>query len=85
MATQYDGRLCQVSRPRHPDKELELILKEAEDKGWRVGRGNKYYKMYCPCADQHTKTVKITPRSGYLRNLLGQLRRATCWEKMEGR
>jgi hypothetical protein len=62
------------------DKELEAVRQEARGKGWRVERGKKYYKMWCPCG-KHMKTVKLTPSDpNYVRNLLGQLRRATCWD-----
>jgi hypothetical protein len=38
--------------------------------------------MYCPCPEKHFKTVKLTPSgANYLKDLLGQLRRATCWEE----
>lgn len=57
------------------------MLKEAERQGWRVERGRKYFKMYCPCEKKCKKTVHLTPTDrNYVRNLLGQLRRATCWE-----
>jgi hypothetical protein len=37
--------------------------------------------MWCPCG-KHWKTVKLTPSDpNYVRNLLGQLRRATCWDE----
>ena len=69
-------------RPRHTRPELEAVLREAEAQGWRVQKGKKYFKMYCPCADEHLKTVKLTPSSpGYERNLRGQLKRATCWKE----
>ncbi|MCO5971728.1 hypothetical protein [Actinoallomurus soli] len=72
------------NRPRHPKSDLEAVLKEAEKKGWRVEKGRRYYKMYCPCETKHLKTVKLTPSDrNYLTNLLGQLKRATCWEKEE--
>lgn len=73
-------------RPRHPDKDLETVLQEAEGKRWRVDKGKKYFKMYCPCADRHKKTVHLSPSSpNYRRNLLAQLGRATCWDqKPEG-
>jgi hypothetical protein len=70
-----------VGRPRHPRKELEALLKEAERKGWRVVKGSKYFKMYCQCSDQHWTTVHLTPSGpNYERNLRGLLRRETCWE-----
>ena len=59
-------------------KELEAIRRIAVKKGWRVERGKRYYKMWCPCG-RHMKTMKLTPSDpNYTRNLLGQLRRATC-------
>jgi hypothetical protein len=64
-------------------KELEAIRETARRKGWRVERGKKYYKMWCPCGS-HMKTMKLTPSDpNYTRNLLGQLRRATCWSDEE--
>lgn len=72
-------------RPRHPKKDLEQVLKAAEEQGWRVERGGRYYTMYCPCDEKHKKTVKLTPSDpNYRQNLLGQLRRATCWKDLEG-
>jgi hypothetical protein len=64
-----------------PGKELEALLKEAERKGWRVVKGSKYFKMYCPCSDQHWTTIHLTPSDpNYERNLRGLRRRETCWE-----
>jgi hypothetical protein len=70
-------------RPRHPDKDLEAVLSNAERQGWRVTkRPNSYFKIYCPCADKHLKTVHLSPSSSnYLRNLLGELKRKTCWKE----
>lgn len=69
-------------RPRHPKKELEAVLQEAERQGWIPKRGKKYFKMYCPCPGKHIKTVKLSPSDpNYTQHLLGQLSRATCWEK----
>lgn len=72
-----------MSRPRHRDKELESILKSAEDQGWSVtGGGHTYFKLRCPCPLKCRKIVHCTPSSThYRRNLLGQLRRATCWKE----
>lgn len=74
-----------VSRPRHQDKDLEKLLRSMERQGWRVvKRGSGYFKCYCPCDVKHLQTVHLTPSSsGYLRNLVGQLRRATCWREGE--
>jgi len=70
-----------VGRPKHAIAELEAILRTAERQGWRVEKGKKYFKMWCPCRGKHWKTVKLTPSDpNYARNLIGQLRRATCWK-----
>ena len=69
------------SRPRHPDKDLEDVLRSLELQDWRVDKGRKYYKTYCPCG-LHKKTVHLTPSGPrYMRNLVGWLARETCWEE----
>lgn len=69
-----------MSRPRHPIKELEAILRSLEDQDWRVDRRGGYYVCKCPCPAKHMKTVKLTPnRSRYEINLRRVLRRDTCW------
>jgi hypothetical protein len=69
-----------MPRPRHPIKELEAILRQAERRGWRVEKGKKYFKLWCPCGD-HRKAVHLTPSDpDYAKNLLGFLRRS-CWEE----
>ena len=51
-----------MSRPKHPNKELEAILRSLEGQGWRVTRGGGYYKAYCPPPHARcVKTVKLTP------------------------
>jgi hypothetical protein len=73
-----------VSRPRHKTKEFEDVLRSAEEQGWRVvGGGDKYFKMKCPCPNKCMQTVRLTPSNpNYLKNLIGQLRRATCWKEV---
>jgi RNase adaptor protein for sRNA GlmZ degradation len=72
-----------VARPKHPKKELEKVLREAENKGWRVDkRPNSYFKMKCPCDLQHIKTVRISPSNPYYeKQLRAELSRKTCWDK----
>jgi hypothetical protein len=63
------------------DKDIEPVLRAAENQGWRVSKGKRYYKMWCPCPLKHMKTVHLTPSDpNYVRNLLAQLRRRTCWK-----
>jgi hypothetical protein len=60
---------------------LEEILREAERRGWRVKKPSKYFKMYCPCAEKHFKTVHLTPSgANYAKNLKKWLERQSCWE-----
>lgn len=69
-----------MSRPRHPRKELEAILREAEGKGWRVTKGRGYFKLWCPCPRKCRKTVHLTPSDPrYAQNLKHALARDTCW------
>lgn len=71
-----------MTRPKHPRKELESLLRRAEEQGWVVKKGKKYFKMYCACASKHIKTVHLSPSNPkYLQDLLGYLRRATCWRE----
>lgn len=67
-------------RPKHPVKELESLLREAEDKGWRVSRGKRYYRLYCPCGE-HMKTMHLTPSDPrYRLNFRKWLERQPCWK-----
>jgi len=64
------------------DKNIDPILRAAERQGWRVSREKRYYKMWCPCPAKHWKTVHLTPSDrNYVKNLLGQLKRSTCWKR----
>lgn len=72
-----------MSRHRHSyGGEYEDLLKKAEKAGWNVdGGGNKHFKLKCPNACKCMQTMSTTPSgNNYLRNLKGQLKRATCWE-----
>lgn len=69
-----------VGRPTHSIKELEALLKWAETQGWAVTKDGKYFKMKCPCAAKHMKTVKCTPKIHYENSLRRVLNRTTCWK-----
>ncbi len=70
-----------MTKPRRKFTEIAEVLVEARRQGWRVTRGKRYYVLLCPCEAKHWKTVHLTPSDpNYVRNLVGQLRRATCWE-----
>ena len=67
--------------PRHPDKELRKVTDGADARGWEGTRGKGYFMMKCPCPEKHKKTVHLSPSNpNYTRELLGFLRRYTCWE-----
>jgi hypothetical protein len=69
-------------RPRHPDKDIErYLLKEAESRGWYVGKKKKYFKIMCPCGD-HLTWVHLSPSNpNYLKDRLSYLEGRTCWER----
>lgn len=71
-----------AGRLRHPDKDLDRVLRAAARQGWRVTRKGGYFKMYCPCDQQHWKTVHLSPSNPlYRTQLIGWLRRNTCWNE----
>lgn len=71
-----------MSRPRHPNKNLEAVLRRAEAKNWTVTKTRRgYFKMRCSCG-VHQKMMHLTPSDpNYERNLVQWLRRTGCWEK----
>jgi hypothetical protein len=73
-----------MPRPRHPDADVEALIRSLERQGWIVEKGRKYYKAKCwpPCVNRCYKTVKLTPSDpNYLRNLRGWFKRSGCWEE----
>lgn len=70
-----------ANRPTHPDKDLEAVICDVEDHGWRVMKARKYYKAYCPCDSEHIKTIHLTPSGRmYIVQLKAWFQRQTCWE-----
>lgn len=68
-------------RPRHPKPELEALLLDVERHGWRVMKGNGYFKCYCPCDAQHMRSVHLTPSGGrYAMNTRKWFERQPCWK-----
>lgn len=67
------------------EQRLAALRTEAEQYGWRVERGSKYYMMLCPCPGKHMKTMHLTPSNPrYELNLRKWLERQPCWgEKKE--
>jgi hypothetical protein len=69
-----------MRRSRHPNKELEQVLRDAEARAWHVTKSRKYFALRCPCG-QHKRWVHLTPSDPrYERNLRKWLERQQCWE-----
>lgn len=60
-----------MGRPRHPDKDIERFLQHIEERGWRVEKAKKYFRIYCPCQNSaHQRSVHLTPSDPrYLTNV----------------
>jgi hypothetical protein len=70
-----------MTKPRPKYTTIDEVLAESARQEWRIERGRRYYMIKCPCPDMHHKTVHLTPSdANYGRKLVGQLRRAKCWE-----
>jgi hypothetical protein len=61
-----------MKRSRHPKKEIEEVIRHAEDHGWRieVGGSHAWGRMYCPYNDQECRcgefcitSIWSTPRN----------------------
>jgi hypothetical protein len=70
----------QVTRPKHPDKNIEAVLQEAEGHGW-VKKGRAYFRALCTCGKGHAKwSIHLTPSNpNYARDLYAWFRRQECW------
>ena len=49
-----------MARSKHPDKDLEALLRSLESSGWRIEKGQKYFKGYCPYRDHKWVDVCTT-------------------------
>lgn len=64
---------------KHPKKELQSLLKEFDEAGWRIQDPPKYYKVYCPCG-AHKRTIHLTPSDpNYTLNASKWLHRQECY------
>lgn len=70
-----------MPRPKHPDSDLEKVLRSLEKQGWRVEKRRKYFNAKCTCELMHKKTVHMAPSNPrYTFNLRKELRRM-CWKE----
>jgi hypothetical protein len=66
---------------RHPVKEIQALLVEFHEHGWRIIDPPTYYKALCPCAQKHKTTVHLTPSDpNYVLNKQKWLRRQSCYQ-----
>lgn len=73
-----------VARDRHSKPDFEKLLREAEAKGWRVSRDNRYFKCLCPCAEKHWVKVVLSPSSSRsLINTRKEFERKSCWKEAQ--
>ncbi len=70
-----------MSRPRHPRKELEQLLRDAEARDWRVDKKKRYYRCLCPCGDC-MESVHLTPSDpNYPVNKRNKMEKCPEWEQ----
>lgn len=65
---------------KHPKKELESLLGEFHEAGWRIVSTGKYYKVYCPCGS-HKRSIHLSPSNpNYVKDAVRWLFRQSCYE-----
>lgn len=70
---------------KHPKKDLELVLMEFDQNGWKIIDPPKYYKMRCPCGF-HTRTLHISPKlPDHGKQALRYMKRQPCYIGKETR
>ena len=54
-----------MARSRHPSKEIEAAIGEAEEKGWTLRMLGHWGRLFCPHADRYGCQVGVngTPRT----------------------
>lgn len=67
----------------HGNDGYEKLLRSLERQQWKVVHSKSgHYKVYCPCDEEHRKTLPATPSSSRsLIKIITQLKNYTCWEK----
>lgn len=65
-----------MSRSRHPNKDVEEAVAEAESKGWRWRNQGHWGRLYCPKADRDGCQIGVygTPKNAG--NHANQIRQA---------
>ncbi|MFW6087154.1 MAG: hypothetical protein ACODAG_08120 [Myxococcota bacterium] len=69
-------------RPRHPKPDLEQLLRDAEERGWRITKKGKYYKALCPCPAKCMETVHLSPSDPkYATNKRNKMSKCEHWKE----
>ncbi|VVO09250.1 hypothetical protein [Pseudomonas fluorescens] len=85
-----------MARASHPKKEIEMALRHAEERGWRieVGGSHAWGKIYCPfrhdlcrCGEFCITSVCSTPRNpfNHARALRRVVDNCTTQQVMDGK
>jgi hypothetical protein len=70
-----------MARPRHPNKELEALLRYAEANKWRADKPGAYFRLRCKCG-KHQRRIHLTPSDpNYELNARKWLERQPCWKQ----
>lgn len=69
---------------KHPRKEIEALLGEFHEAGWRIEDPPKYYRVFCPCG-KHLRSIHLTPSDPrYVNHALRWLYRQPCYRQSGG-
>lgn len=64
---------------KHTDKDIERVLQQLHEHGYRIEDPPKYYTVKCPCG-LHQRQVHCTPGRRYHGNhVLQWAKNLTCW------
>lgn len=70
---------------KHQSKDIEKVLREYDQCGWRIEDPPKYYRVKCPCG-KHQRSVHLTPSGpDYAKNLRAWLHRQACYVNREAK
>jgi hypothetical protein len=70
------------SRDKHPRKEIEKLLREAEERDFVVttsGKG-KSFKVKCNCAEGHLTFIHRTPGKTLANRKRNEIEKWPCWK-----
>ena len=67
---------------KHQKKDMEAVLQEFHEAGWRIEDPPTYYQVKCPCAGKHKRSVHLTPSNpNYAKDTRRWLYRQPCYQR----